>query len=435
MPGTVLIIGGGPAGLTAALQLTAHGFLVTLLEAQREIGGQPDPLPSVLMGCHRATLRLLHSLGSGQLLTRPWHATVEWLPSRPGGSPFRLIRPWIPGPLHGLLGLLLLRTLPYRDRWHMLNWIERTLEQDPALPLDLDSRTADEWLAGWDQSQEAREGTWEPLARFLVGEGLTSVSAAVLVSQLTRCFLSARRNSRVTVPPADWRDLLILPATRRLARVGATIRCGAQVTRLLVENQAITGVQLTSGERLRAQFVVTALPHDQLTPLLSEQVLTHFSYFQQLTKLQHVPALTLHLWFKALAKKPRLVLLAKRPFHWLTIRSSPTAPRSHSVVSLVATGNQEILSRADQDLVKLGTDIVEKPLGQPVPKVVDHQIVRAPRALLSVRQGTAALRPLPQSPFANLFVAGDWTDTGFPSTLESAVVSGLRCAKAIMQRS
>ncbi len=63
---------------------------------------------------------------------------------------------------------------------------------------------------------------------------------------------------------------------------------------------------------------------------------------------------------------------------------------------------------------------------------MDSRIVREPQAFLSLRPGTASLRPLPQSPFPNLFLAGDWTDTGLPATLESAILSGDRCAEAIV---
>ena len=91
-------------------------------------------------------------------------------------------------------------------------------EGDPALPPDLESRTADEWLADRGQSEAARALVWSPLSRFLLGDDLTVVSAAMLITTLTRCFLSARRNSGIAIPALGMRHLLLEPARARIYR-------------------------------------------------------------------------------------------------------------------------------------------------------------------------------------------------------------------------
>ncbi len=457
MPGRVLIIGGGPAGLTAAFRLSAAGYPVTVLDERKEVGGrlidsQPglsttaDTIPPVLLGCHHATMGLLTSLRTGK--TAATTATlrsvpIEILPSDSEQSssnaqpnlarPKRLPRPWIPGPLHGLAGLLLYRGLSFKDRWSMVNLIERTWEKDPPLPLDLDSRTGEEWLAECGQSEQARRELWTPLARFLLGEDLTVVSAGLFVAGLTRCFLSDRRHSKAHLPASGWQDLLLNPIRQALDGAAATIRTDAAVVHLLVENQAVCGVRLKSGDRLKADWVISTIPYHRLTGLLPERALTHYSYFQQLTHLQDAPALTLHLWMDDPVTTPRLVLLAGRTFHWVVIKTIRGQGRTRGLASLVATGDAALLSRSDREIKEAGLGILKELLPGPDRSVVDHRIVRSPRAFLSLRPGTAGLRPLQQSPFANLFVAGDWTDTGLPATLESAVLSGERCAAAVMK--
>ena len=103
-----------------------------------------------------------------------------------------------------------------------------------------------------------------------------------------------------------------------------------------------------------------------------------------------------------------------------------------TLVSLVATGKVDVLDRPDRELLEVALHEVRAAFpALSSARTQEYRIVREPHAFLSVKPGTAALRPLQQSPFLNLCLAGDWTDTGLPATLESAILSGERCADAI----
>ncbi|MGH7206084.1 MAG: hydroxysqualene dehydroxylase HpnE [Nitrospiraceae bacterium] len=441
MKRTVLIIGGGPAGITAALRLSERGYAVTLLEQRRELGGRlisspesgepPDAIPSVLLGCHKATLSLLKRLGTAHQVRFSDHLRFEFL--LPGGRLVSLHRPWLPGPLHAILGLATFRGLPFQDRWRILTFLERTWEGDPALPPDLESRTANDWLTELGQSEEARSHLWSPLARFLLGDDLTVVSAATLARVLTRCFLSARHHAGLAIPTGGIGSMLLAPALEQLTKSGATIRLGTSVNHIRFDAHQVTGIQLQSGNTLVADWYVAALQHRHLCSLLPDSALTNYAYFEQLTRLTDSPAVTVHLWMDRALPAPRLVLLAGRTYHWVISRADVESEGHRTLVSLVATGLSGLLARSDQDLLKSALDDI----GDCFPtaasaNIVDSRIVREPQAFLSLRPGTASIRPLPESPFPNLFLAGDWTDTGLPATLESAILSGDRCSQAIM---
>jgi squalene-associated FAD-dependent desaturase len=442
---TVLIIGGGPAGLTAALRLSEQRYAVTLLEQKSDVGGRlissngaqaglafPDAMPPVIVGYQRSLLALLDHLGTARHLRASASHSFEWV--LPGGRVVGLPRPWGPGRLATVLGIALFRGLPAADRRHLLGWLERTWEQDPPLPADLESRTADDWLIAVGQSDLARNQVWTPLARFLTGDDVTDISAAVLVDVLSRCFLSSRQQACVMVPSSGFEDLLLAPARVALERAGAALRLEETVEQIRSDAHRITGVQLQAGGVLTADWYVSALPHWRLTPLLPERALTRFSYFQQITKLTDSPALTVHLWSEASVPSPRLRLLANRHFHWLVSRTDEQSDRPRTILSLVATGRPDLLARPDHELLELA--LAEIGTALPAVSVVatDYRIIREPRAFLKAAPGTGLLRPLAQSPLPNLFLAGDWTDTGLPATLESAVLSGELCAKAIMAK-
>ncbi|MBI5777018.1 MAG: FAD-dependent oxidoreductase, partial [Nitrospirae bacterium] len=175
---TVLIIGGGPAGLTAAWRLAAQGYAVTLIERSERLGGrllcsgadanQFHAIPPVFMGHQAATLALLKELGTADPTVPSRGLRLEFL--LPGGRLACLMQPWLPAPFHTIIGLLLFGGLPLTDRWQLLDVIERSWEGDPALPQNLDQRTAEEWLAERKQSERARADVWTPLARFLIGD-------------------------------------------------------------------------------------------------------------------------------------------------------------------------------------------------------------------------------------------------------------------------
>ncbi len=435
---TILIIGGGAAGLVAAARLSAQNYTVTLLEQHNRLGGRLlaggagtdrlDALPPVLMGHHRATLALLKELGTADQAPLSHDLRFEFL--LPGGHLVGLMQPWLPAPLQTVAGLLLFGGLPFADRWRLLDVIERSWEGDPALPPNLDQRTAEDWLAERGQSERARADVWAPLARFLIGDDPATVSADALVSTFTRCFLVARRHARLAVPAESLQTLLLQPLADRLARAGGTIRHQAAAVLIHVEGERVTGVRLRDGTTLTADHYIMALPHKQVTALLPERVLTHFAYFQQLTQLSDSPALAVHLRIDQALQAPRVVLLARRTFHWLASRPSPD--RSGTVVSVVATGKPELAVWTDQELTELALrELVYAYPGTDAGKLLDSRVVREPRAFLTLSPSTRVLRPLPQSPFHNLYIGGDWTDTGLPATLESAIASGTNCADII----
>jgi hydroxysqualene dehydroxylase len=433
MKPTALVVGGTLAGLTAALRLGQQGYAVTLIEhavprntTSARHTSNDNGLPLVLMGCHTATRALLERLGTSKAVQFDERVGFELLLS--DHRVMRLRRPPLPAPLHALAGLAIFAGMPARDRWCFLMWVERTWEQDPALPVDLDSHTAEAWLRGIGQSEYARAHIWSPLSRFLLGNDVKTVSAAVLLTTLMHCFLSSRSHSQLAIPRLSMDQLLYQPMREALIRMGATITT-AYVDGIEFNRERVTGIQ-PKGETLRvADWYIIALPHHGMSPLLPERLLTRFSYFQHIEELADTPAIAVHLWLDESIQSPRLILLAGRAFHWICLK--PAADRQMHA-ALVMTGSSG-WDRSDEELLKAAMEdlqTVRPTLSKAPPRT--HHIVRSPRAYLSMRPGITAHRPLQQSPFPNLLLAGEWTDTGLSATVESAIVSGERCAQAIL---
>jgi hypothetical protein len=245
-------------------------------------------------------------------------------------------------------------------------------------------------------------------------------------------FLKTRSDSRILIVQDSLYTCFTQPIIEALTQAGATILCNSEASLLLYDRDHISGVQLRDGSRLQADWYLSALPPQQLTPLLPERWLTRYAYFQQLAELVSVGSTTLYGYAEQLCTTPRLVLLGDTAFH--SVLATKAGPE-RTGFSLITTDSQFAQARPDVNLDALIPDLLRS-LRLLVPGSTITSIHRRtiPNAILSLRPGTKLHRPIQRSPIANLLVAGAWTDTGWPPNLESAIVSGNHCADAIALR-
>jgi uncharacterized protein with NAD-binding domain and iron-sulfur cluster len=310
--------------------------------------------------------------------------------------------------------------------------VEQLWEGDEQLPADLEQRTAGEWLALIGQSAQTRRVVWNPLARWLTGNDLSTMSADAFVTSIRPLFLSTRSDNRISVVQDSLQTCFVQPITETLTRIGASILGNIEATQLRYERDRISGVLLRDGSLLQADWYVAALPHQQLTPLLPERWLTRYTYFQQLTELLSVDRTILHVHAEQPCATPRLVLLGDTSFH--SVLATAATPDCTSF-SLITTDSQFAQARPDSNLDIAIPDLLRSlELLMPGSTIASTRRRTIPNAILSLRPGSKLHRPIQRSPIANLLLAGSWTDTGWPPNLESAIVSGNRCAEAIALR-
>jgi uncharacterized protein with NAD-binding domain and iron-sulfur cluster len=427
----VIVIGGGAAGLAAALKLAANDYTVTIVEKSGRLGGRlsldADPHPQLLWGWYASTKALLLRLDTINQLSSAPAAVLTLLFT--DGRLARVPRPLLPRALRLVSGLARFSGLPTADRWRFLNRLEQRWERGELAPPDLDSRTAADWLGEMGQSQQAIEEAWTPLCRFLIGERPTLASAASFMDMLRR-WLSSRESSAIRIVQPDLHALLVQPATEHLRQLGVAIRQEA-VEQLRCDAQRVIGATLRGGEELTADWYIATISATSLRPLLPERAVTRFSYFQQLAQLSMTPVVTVSLTLAGSYRRPEIRMLTGRPFHWMVLEPERHTQRTR--VSLRVVGEASLLGEPDEKLRQLAGDDVTRAVGSRSDGA-GGTVYRDVEGFLSLRPGTAALRPLAQSPFSNFLLAGDWTDTGLPPNLESAVLSGERCAAAIMTK-
>ena len=431
---TVLVLGAGLTGLTVAHFLEQQGgYRVTLLDHpdwQDGYGMIASDATPALFGRHQATWHLLRALES----TTPSQPdrTVPLEFRLPDGRVAAYQSTHLPGALQWMTSLFSFHGLAWHDRWTLFSHLEQIWEQAQSLPADLDNRLANEWLTSIGQSQEARQSIWNPLILWLTGNELECLSAAVFVRQLSTLFLGRTMDARLTLLHGSVADRFLAPLKEAGQRRHAQILTTPYAPDLRFGPDGVSGVRLHNGTVLHAQWYIAALSHQTLLALLPERLLTRYAYFAQIGELAPLPQTTIQFAWRSTVVSPRLLLLAGRPFHSLTVAPSGPAEIRYR---LSAMGSSALMELDDEQLTSLGRTelrLLAPEIGQEDLHCVE--IDRRSHAALSLKPGAALLRPIQQSPVDNLLLAGAWTDTGWPANIESAIVSAQRCADIITRR-
>jgi hypothetical protein len=327
-----------------------------------------------------------------------------------------------------MMSLFSFQGLAWQDRWRLFSHVEQIWEQAQTLPADLENRTADEWLSATGQSLEARERIWGRLAPWLTGNDLARLSAATFVQLLSTVFLSEASDARLISVSGSIEQRFMAPMKQSLPHDRMEFRTLTNPPLLRFDENRVREVRLRDGTTLHAHWYIIALPHQQLRALLPERLLTRLAYFAHMTDLTDLGELVVQLKCRSSAQTPRLVLLTGHPFHRLTV--TPSGPgeivcRFSAMANLPENLNEDQLrDAAIVELIRAFSNINPEDISA-------HEIIQEPHAALSLTPGTARLRPLQQSPIQNLLVAGGWTDTGWPSNLESTLVSAHRCSEIV----
>ncbi len=409
-----VVVGGGLAGLAAALELVRAGHQVTVLEARPTLGGavqtlparegDPDPPPDngqhIALGCFTAYLRFLEDVGQVDSVRRePLSLPVIG----EDGSVARIEA--------GGLALLRYHHLSFGDRLGVARVTRRLARLRPE---EQDGQTFAALLRGLGQSQAAIDRFWDVFVRPALNLRSEEVSAASALFTVQTALLGARGAGDLVLPLAPLGAMHGEAAGRALASRGATVRTGARVTE--IEHGAAV---LTGGERVEADAVVLALPPEESARLLGEPD----------PGLEGSPIVSAHLLFDRPLLRYDLAALLGSAAHWVFDRGRLTGrePERGQYLTVVSSGAPELLEVRGRGLVELLADELTRRLGRA--ELIWSRVSREPAATFAARPGTAAHRAGPETGRANVVRAGAWTATGWPATMESAVRSGLTAAR------
>ncbi len=428
IPRHVVVVGAGFAGLAASVRLARGGARVTVLERRPFLGGRAysfvDPVtgdvvdngPHALMGAYTEALDFLAEIGAaGRLRIQPrLHVTL----ADPVLGVGTVAAPAVPGPLQAPAALLRYRLLAPGDRVRLLVGAVRL-----ARAANLRGRTVAEALRDVGQSPAACVRFWHPLAIATLNEAPEVAAAAPFAAVLRRAFFAGAAAARFALAGVPLSDLYTTDARRAVEAAGGTVATGAAVASLALDGERVAAVLLRDGRRIAADAVVLAVPCSALLRLLPPP-LEAVPSFRGLATLGTSPIVSVHLWLDRPVRwgSPFLGLLGGRA-QWLF---DGGANRLASVTSGARfwddAGDEAIAAEVLADARAVLPAMAAA-------RTVRSLVVRERHATLSLTPAADTARPGVATPVANLFLAGDWVQTGLPATIEGAVQSGRTAAR------
>jgi len=215
---------------------------------------------------------------------------------------------------------------------------------------------------------------------------------------------------------------------------GAPVSLNAQASRLEREGSGFA-VETNSGERLRADRLVLAIPPNALAKLLGASGPEFRDLVPNLDRFGSAPIVSINLWFEGFHPPQRMLGLVNSPIHWVFDKAKILKNEKSSHITLVVSGAHALAQESKENLVKLALAELRRFFPELDGKQPLHaQIVKEQEATFSAQRGLNRFRPGNRCSLPGLFLAGDWTDTGLPATIESAVLSGHRAAAAVLER-
>jgi squalene-associated FAD-dependent desaturase len=413
----VAVVGAGLAGLAAALELKHHGCRVTLIERSRLLGGKATSFPlgevemdsgqHAILGCYSSFLEFVDELGMRDGLRLQERFDVQMLSDRGRG---RLRATRLPAPLHLALPFLRCRALAPRARLQ----VPRGLLAARRHHDDEDRQTFATWLRRHGQGEAALRGFWEPFIIPALNAPFDQVSAAAGLMVVRTALLGDRRAARIgyaTVPLARFAERAAQRCDHLLLRT--------PVTGLRVEAGRLRGVSAGALE-IEADAAVLAVPPDRLLRFAGSEALR----VSGLDRFATQPIVDVHLWYDGDLGDLDFAAVIGSPVQWIFVKGP-------GYICCSLSSAQDLVLQSEERLVVLADTELRARLHElDGAKLIHGVAIRDPEATFVPAPGLH--RPGPATAVGNAVLAGCWTDTGWPATMEGAVRSGRTAARTLI---
>ncbi|MFZ2301224.1 MAG: hydroxysqualene dehydroxylase HpnE [Gallionella sp.] len=422
----VAIIGGGYAGMAAAVALAGRGIPVTVFESAQQLGGrargvlhqdtQLDNGQHLLLGCYRETLRLIKQVGGNleqDFLRLPLQLDLH--------GEFSLRAPHLPAPLHLLMALLGAQGLPFGARLSAARFMLALRRINFHLSSDM---TVADLLAQHGQDAELTQKLWEPLCIAALNTPIHKASAQVLLNVLRDALNRSRADSDMLLPRIDFTALFPQRAASYVEQRGGKVFTSCGVEAIIPKGDGIE--LITDQGNTTFSHVICAAP-----PVIAAKLLRPIakldSAVKQIEGMEHQPIYTIYLQYPPQITLPHpMIGLHRRFSQWLFDKGQIAGQHGLLAAVISAEGIHQELPQ-EQLAQKVIAELREEfGIGE-IPEW--FKVIAEKRATFACTPGLQ--RPFQQTALPGLLLAGDYTAGDYPATLEGAVLSGLRCASLI----
>jgi len=454
----VIVIGGGLAGLSSAVALAEAGHRVRLLEKRPHLGGRAasyllpggehvDNCQHVTLGCCTNLEDFYRRVGAADKIR--FFGRLRF--ADPQGRRGTMEAGALPAPLHMAASFALFPLLGWADKFAIaraLLAIARSGGRPKDISNDAGNMTMLAWLRRHGQTDGAIRRFWEVILVSALDEQLDRIDARYGIDVFWKGFLSTRGGYRVGIPCVPLGELYD-GCKEAIRQRGGEVLLRAGVRGFQVAGNQVTGVEREDGSLETADYYISAVSQDILPGLLPADVTQREPIFSNLRNLRTSPITGVHLWFdRKVMSEPFLTLLDSTT-QWVFnktelngetqlsdyggVNDGTAAAAQVQYLQLVISASYDLVPRSRQEIIEQCINELRGVLPEiRSAKLVKGTVVKETSATFSPAPGSDQWRPTQKSPLAGLFLAGDWTFTGWPSTMEGAVRSGYLAAQAIL---
>jgi squalene-associated FAD-dependent desaturase len=445
----VIVIGGGLAGLAAGVALAESGWRVRLFEQRPYLGGRAtsyvlpngehvDNCQHVTLGCCTNLEDFYKRVGSADKIQ--FFDRLLFLD--PQGRSGFMQAGILPAPLHMLGSFLLFAPLSLRDKfsiaramWNILFYEGRPSEAFAGSPISML-----DWLHLHRQTPGAIHRFWRVVLVSALDEELDRTDARFGIDVFWKAFLANRHGYRMGVPIVPLAELYD-GCRIAIKRKGGEVILRSPARGLRFSDGALAAAQFESGREETADAFVLAVPHTALGELLPDEIKRANPAVANLDKIKASPITGVHFWFDRQVLAEPFVTLLDTTTQWVFNKSllyskqeGVPARSSQQYLQLVISASYDLLKRSREEIIAGCLEDIRRTL----PAAREAQLVRATvikeaAATFSPEPGVDRWRPAQETRIRGLFLAGDWTQTGWPATMEGAVRSGYLAAEAVLR--
>ena len=434
---TVVVVGGGVAGMSAACALAGSGLQVHLVDRRGYLGGRAssylhpgvgeviDNCQHVLFGCCTNLMGFYRRIGVAEKI----YWTSEMTMIEPGGRRSALGPSWLPAPLHGLPKLMAARAFTLADKIALARAFAAMMR-----PVAADStETLGAWLRRNGQTRGAIERFWRLVIASALNADIDSIALPYAAKVIRELFMNSAFAGSMGMSSVPLSELYAGVASL-LEQRGGSVQLNTFLEGALWDEAGRRWLLRTRSGELRSDFLVLALPFEataQLLPRLPEAEGKE-ELAQQIERHEHWPICSVHLWFDREITELDHAVLLDREIHWLYNQSRLQTGRGGHYIELVVSATRAFAALPrEQAIAQAVAELAEFFPAVGVAKLEKVALIKEVRATFGVPPGIDGARPSAISPWPNLFLAGDWTATGWPSTMESAARSGHLAAEEL----
>lgn len=462
-PPTVLVIGGGLAGLSCGKYLSDAGCAPTVIERGKMLGGKVSAWRDedgdwietglhIFFGAYPNAMNLFAELGIEDRLQWKEHSMTFAMRENPGEFTKFSFPDVLPAPFN--MGYAILSN----DK--MLTWVEKLRTGAPLVPMLIggqdyidaqDELSVEEWMKKNFMPKRVRDELFIAMGKALDFIDADKLSMTVILTAMNR-FINETHGSKTAFLDGNQPDRLCAPMAEHIERVGGgRVMVDSPMQEIMVDDESgkVTGVKLRNGEIMTADHYVSAMPVDALKLKLPTQWKT-MPFFKQLNELEGIPVINVHLWFDRKLRPYNGLVFSRSPLlsvyadmsecckeyadadrSMLELVFAPCDQKAGSDVNWIGASDEEIVEATMKELENLFPDELGSENGA---KLRKFAVVKTPRSVYAAVPGRNKFRPSQHTPIENFTLAGDFTSQKFLGSMEGAILSGKLAAEVVSDK-